>query len=202
MLNRILMAISALMVVSQIAITDARADNWFDFGFLFPHRSHTYRADPNYMPSDQQQGFYGGNGAAPFDESYYDPTLDPSKPAPKPVKHKPLKHKASKVAPPDTAAAPSQPQQTIGDVQPPKSASAPSAEATATASATKAAPIGSGSVSCDKAQKLVQGYGFADVKPAVCTGKVFAFNAMRDGKPYAIKVDAATGELTEVKKTQ
>ena len=41
---------------------------------------------------------------------------------------------------------------------------------------------------------------FRRVKAESCNGKVYAFNATRDGKPFAIKVDAANGELTEVKK--
>ena len=57
-------------------------------------------------------------------------------------------------------------------------------------------------MSCDKAEKIVSGYGFTSVKPATCTGQVFAFNATRSGKAYVIKLSAASGELTEVKKVQ
>ena len=32
------------------------------------------------------------------------------------------------------------------------------------------------------------------------SGKVYAFNAQRGGKSFAIKLDSASGELTEVKK--
>jgi hypothetical protein len=55
-------------------------------------------------------------------------------------------------------------------------------------------------LSCDKATSVVSGYGFSSVTPSSCTGKVYAFNAMRDGKSFAIKLDSASGELTEVKK--
>jgi hypothetical protein len=58
----------------------------------------------------------------------------------------------------------------------------------------------SAGISCDKATKIVSDYGFTEVKPTTCTGKVYAFNATRDGKPFAIKMSAASGELTEVKK--
>jgi hypothetical protein len=58
------------------------------------------------------------------------------------------------------------------------------------------------SISCDKAGQIVSGYGFASVKPATCTGQVFAFNATRSGKAYVIKLSSATGELTEVQKVQ
>ena len=64
-----------------------------------------------------------------------------------------------------------------------------------------AGPAAAG-MSCDKAEKIVSGYGFTSVKPATCTGQVFAFNATRSGKAYVIKLSAASGELTEVKKVQ
>jgi len=57
-------------------------------------------------------------------------------------------------------------------------------------------------MSCDKAEKIVSGYGFTSVKPTTCTGQVFAFNATRSGKAYVIKLSSASGELTEVKKVQ
>jgi hypothetical protein len=66
---------------------------------------------------------------------------------------------------------------------------------------TKTAPATTG-MSCDKAEKIVSGYGFTSVKPTTCTGQVFAFNATRSGKAYVIKLSSANGELTEVKKVQ
>jgi hypothetical protein len=57
-------------------------------------------------------------------------------------------------------------------------------------------------MSCDKAEKIVSGYGFTSVKPTTCTGQVFAFNATRSGKAYVIKLSSASGELTEVRKVQ
>jgi hypothetical protein len=56
------------------------------------------------------------------------------------------------------------------------------------------------SLSCEKAASVVSGYGFTGVTPSRCSGKVYAFNATRDGKSFAIKLDSANGELTEVKK--
>jgi hypothetical protein len=55
-------------------------------------------------------------------------------------------------------------------------------------------------LSCEKATSVVTGYGFSGVTPSSCSGKVYAFNATRDGKSFAIKLDSASGELTEVKK--
>lgn len=62
-------------------------------------------------------------------------------------------------------------------------------------------PTGSlGPVSCEQGQKIVADFGFSDVKPQSCSGKTYDFEAIRDGQPYAVKLSAADGELTEVKK--
>jgi len=66
---------------------------------------------------------------------------------------------------------------------------------------TKAAKKSS-AMSCDKASDIVTGYGFSDVKATSCSGSVYSFAAARDGKPYTIKLSAASGELTEVKKVK
>ena len=63
----------------------------------------------------------------------------------------------------------------------------------------KTASASSG-LSCEKASSVVTGYGFSGVTPSSCSGKVYAFNAQRDGKNFAIKLDPKSGELTEVKK--
>lgn len=64
----------------------------------------------------------------------------------------------------------------------------------------KAAAKTASGMSCEKATSVVSGYGFSSVTPSSCSGKVYAFNAVRDGKSFAIKLDSASGELTEVKK--
>lgn len=55
-------------------------------------------------------------------------------------------------------------------------------------------------ISCAKAGQIVSGYGFKSVEQVSCSGQTYAFNATRDGKPFTIKLSAASGELTEVKK--
>jgi hypothetical protein len=65
---------------------------------------------------------------------------------------------------------------------------------------TKPAQTKTAGISCDKATNIVSDYGFTQVKPTACTGKVYAFSAQRDGKPFVIKMSSASGELTEVKK--
>jgi hypothetical protein len=47
---------------------------------------------------------------------------------------------------------------------------------------------------------VVSSFGFSSVEAASCTGKIYAFNAQRDGKAFSIKLDSASGELTDVKK--
>ncbi len=114
-----------------------------------------------------------------FDESYYTP-----QPAPSPARPKPLKPQAKPAAttPAGTAS------------------TSTSAASQKTASATPAKPLAGGPLSCDKATEVVSGYGFSSVEASVCSGKFYAFNAKRDGKTFAIKLDPVSGELTEVKK--
>jgi hypothetical protein len=65
-------------------------------------------------------------------------------------------------------------------------------------------PRGSASVSprvtCEKAQIIVAAYGFEDVKAQDCAGKVLGFTASRDGKPFAIQIEAASGEFAKVRR--
>lgn len=78
-----------------------------------------------------------------------------------------------------------------------KTVSKPATEEKKAPAKTAAAASG---LSCEKATSVVSGYGFSSVTPSSCSGKVYAFNAQRDGKSFAIKLDPKSGELTEVKK--
>lgn len=84
----------------------------------------------------------------------------------------------------------------------PKSATAPANPALPqkTAAVTPARPPGSGPLTCEKATEVVAGFGFSTVEASSCSGKVYAFNAKRGGKSFAIKLDSASGQLTEVRK--
>jgi hypothetical protein len=55
-------------------------------------------------------------------------------------------------------------------------------------------------LTCDKAQAIVAAYGFKEIKAQHCTGKVLGFTASRDGKPFAIQIVAASGELAKVRR--
>lgn len=126
----------------------------------------------DYALSEEEfDALYGQKKKRVIDESYYEP--QPA--APKAKRQTPQKKPAT-AAKPATAdkAAPAQ--------QPAKSTQA------------------SAAMSCEKATTVVSGYGFSSVEAASCSGKLYAFNAKRDGKSFAIKVDPASGQLTEVKK--
>lgn len=60
---------------------------------------------------------------------------------------------------------------------------------------------GSGSgLSCEAAADIVANFGFSDVQSTSCSGDVYGFDASRDGSSYSIRVSAADGELTEVRR--
>ena len=124
--------------------------------------------------------FDSGDGSD-FDESYYDPALEAPAVKPKPVGKK--------------AAA-------TGATAPAKLKDATLAKAAASAPGDEADVLASGALSCEKAGSIVSGYGFSSVKPADCKGQVYAFSASRDGKAFAIKLNAVSGELTEVRKVK
>ena len=110
-----------------------------------------------------------------IDETYYEPQ-------PVPVKPKAAKPPANPAtaAKPGTGANPALPQKT--------------------AAATAAKPVGGVPLTCEKATEVVSGYGFSSVEASSCSGKLYAFSAKRGGKTFAIKLDPASGALTEVKK--
>ncbi|HHI81802.1 MAG TPA: hypothetical protein ENJ99_01485 [Rhizobiales bacterium] len=55
-----------------------------------------------------------------------------------------------------------------------------------------------GYISCAKAKNIVAGFGFSGISARSCKGKVYSFDAVRDGKPYEIKLSARNGELLKV----
>lgn len=125
------------------------------------------------MTEEEYNQLYGQQRQRHFDESYYEPAPAPRKKVTAPPAKKPVTP-----AKPATAAAAPQ----------------------ATASAAPVKPAASGAMSCEKATSVISGYGFSSVEAASCAGKSYAFNATRDGRKFAIRLDPASGELTEVKK--
>ena len=57
-------------------------------------------------------------------------------------------------------------------------------------------------VDCEKAQVIVIDYGFKNIKADTCSGDTLGFSATRDGKPFSIRIFAADGEFSEVKRLQ
>jgi hypothetical protein len=55
-------------------------------------------------------------------------------------------------------------------------------------------------IGCTAGAGVVTGYGFGSVRPKVCTGATYAYDAARGGKNYLIRLSAASGEILEVKK--
>jgi hypothetical protein len=55
-------------------------------------------------------------------------------------------------------------------------------------------------ITCEAAADIVKSFGFSDVQSTSCSGEVYGFDAARDGSAYSIKLSAADGELTEVRK--
>jgi len=133
-----------------------------------------------------------------FDEDYYDPERDVQEPAVK-KKSKPASAIVKPKAKPAVKTAAKPAESTATDPAAKSDAAVKSAAVSPKPDAPAAKATG-GALSCDKAGQIISGYGFSGVKPSVCTGKIYAFNASRDGNNFAIKLDSSSGELTEVKK--
>lgn len=143
------------------------------------------------LTEEEFNALYGPGNGDNFDESYYEP--EPVTPKKKPVSksvkapvskdQKIISTTGKKPVAATTKTATAQP---AGETKPPE----------------KKVASASTAMSCDKAESIVSGFGFTAVKPESCKGKIYAFNATRDGKPFSVKLDPASGELTEVKKLQ
>lgn len=149
-----------------------------------PYAPHWRRRVP--PPDLYGSSYYDDYGDQGFDESYYDPYyLPPSAP---PQRLYARKH--------TYVAVPKAKKSAVA-----RNTAVKSATKVATASLTNKSESGkSTSLSCDKATSIVTGYGFSGVTPKDCQGQVYEFGATRDGKKFLIKLSAASGELTDVKK--
>lgn len=54
-------------------------------------------------------------------------------------------------------------------------------------------------ITCEKAGAIVAEFGFKHVEVQLCTERNFEFRAMRDGKPFSIKIKA-NGELAKIQR--
>jgi hypothetical protein len=55
-------------------------------------------------------------------------------------------------------------------------------------------------IDCAKGASIVSGYGFSSVTNKTCAGATYVYGATRSGSNFEIQVNAASGELTAVKK--
>jgi hypothetical protein len=194
--HRFFLAVFAVCLAGGLMTTSAEAGfrvqaqdgSWFYYpgaGYVPVPYVFRYVLPPGLNDGPDQPGPDGR-----FDESYYDPSFDEPPAQPKPLKKKPVSKTATAMKPVT------------------KTTTATTKPVTATATKTASAAAATepqppkGALACDKATGIVSGFGFANVKAASCTGQVYSFSGARDGKNFAIKLDAATGELTEVKKVQ
>ena len=179
-----MISLLALGLASGEAEAGSKWKRWF---FIEDQYSDDYEQG---LTPEEFASLYGDD----FDESYYEPRVDP-------VKKKPAAKKTTTGTATKPKATTAKTTATNTEATPTKTASAKATETAASAKKTEEAPV-KGGLTCAKAESIVADYGFTAVKAADCGGQVFAFNAMRDGKPYAIKLNAKSGELTEVRKVQ
>ena len=187
-------SLMALAVVAGAVLLPSTAEAGHKFRFRFfepnyytyyPGQSDAYDpyydngGDDYYVPPRKRR-FYSDQYEQ--QDSYYDPKYD------EPVYVKPKKKKTAKIAPVT-----------------PQSVKKSSVIATKKVTPSLAKPVvakTASGMSCDKAGKIISDYGFSGVKATSCKGQTYAFNATRSGKNYLISLNAASGELTEVKKVQ
>ena len=199
----VVLAVSVLAATAALTITAdagerrkfrrqaAPADLYYA-GPGFVHRMPGFRVlFGDYALSKEEFDALYGNGED-FDETYYEP-----KPL---VSAKPKVKPATKAAKATTPAALTTASTDDAEPQPVAPKPIKAAKPATAALTADPPPAPSATLTCGKASTIIEGYGFSGVKPGSCKGKVYAFNATRDGRNFAIKVNATSGELTEVKK--
>lgn len=172
-------ALAALAAAVVFSGSDAGAGTRLRFHYAPFYGA--YEPGPEWLPPPRYYYYYDEpDRFYEYDESYYEPEY----------------------LGPDDEPAPVKPRKKLKPAALPEPGTAKKKATVANAATAESKPQAATGLSCDKATAIVSGYGFAAVKAEDCDGKVYAFNATRDGKAYAIKLSAASGELTEVKKLQ
>lgn len=211
MFGKLAAAAVAALFMTVNATGDAMADHrkkhrkWLDPGFygvpdvIRMPRPMRYVFGGYIVDGDAEDlTLYGSDEE--FDESYYDPSHDLVS-QPPPAKKTAAVTKAPLAKPkiakkPVSTAASAKPAAKKQVTSTPSAPAPVESEPEAKAVKTAAAPI----LTCEKAGQIVAGYGFIDVKPKSCDGLLYEFDAERDGKAFAIKIDRGNGELSEVTK--
>lgn len=158
----------------------------------------------DYALTEEEYNALYGPDAQDFDESYYEPEpAAPMKPKSKPGTKQGAKTPAAKPASkPAAAKTAAKPAAETGKDEVETASTTPDSGSEALSAKPAAGKVADKGMTCEKASGIVSGYGFSAVTPQSCAGKVYAFNGSRGGKNFAIKLDPASGELTEVKKLQ
>ena len=202
MLTRII-SLAAFAAVAGTLLMPSAAEAGSRWRFLHPGY-YFYDPPPRDFYADEygDEEYYEDERPLAYydpDDDYYEPRYEGEEP----VYIAPRKKKTAKAVPaPKPTVKKSVASAKKKAVTSPETQSVASVEKKAVTSTEKKTASAATGMSCDKAEKIVSGYGFTSVKPTTCTGQVFAFNATRSGKAYVIKLSSASGELTEVKKVQ
>jgi hypothetical protein len=127
-----------------------------------------------------------------YDQSYYDPQLEPQ--VYKPRVQKPKRKAVTQAAVPET-------------IIPKPLVKAPQVQKPVTGQVASIGkrfqsdvPAKSKSIDCTKGASIVSSYGFSSVTNKSCAGASYVYGATRSGSNFEIQVNAASGELTAVKK--
>jgi len=182
----LLSGFAALVALGSIDSAEAGSKWKWRYYEAYPEYESFYPG-PIFIPPPRYLRKY--NRYSAYENDYYDDDFDPDYYEPRYAPPGPPKKKMKKkVQPAPQASKPSTTTTTKKTVTTTKKPQTQQAQKKPT------------SITCDKASKIVAGYGFSSVKPSTCQGKEYAFDATRDGSSYVIKMSSANGELTQVKK--
>jgi hypothetical protein len=176
----LLSGFAALVAIGSIDSAEAGQKWKFRYYDAYPEYESFYPGPifippPRYLRQYNRYSSYDDDYDDEFDPDYYEPRYAPPGPP---------KKKLKKSQPAPQASNPSTTKKKTATKQP----------------QTQQAQKKPASITCDRASKIVAGYGFSSVKASTCQGKEYAFAATRDGSSYVIKMSSASGELTQVKK--
>ncbi len=165
------------LVVAAVLCATMAFTSYADAGSRWKYRYYTYDPDydfyygPEYLPGPRYYRYLQRDRSYDDGDGYGDYAYDPDYYEPEYI---PPRKRKTYARPP-------------GQIQPQVQSRTPAARKPTT-------------ITCAKAGEIVSGYGFKSVESVTCKGQIYAFNATRDGKPFSIKLNSASGELTEVKK--
>ena len=177
----LLSGFAALVALGSMDSAEAGSKWKFRYYDAYPDYESFYPG-PIFIPPPRYLRQYDRYSS--YEDDYYDDEFDPDYYEPRYAPPGPPKKKLKRTQPAPQVSKPSTTTKKTATKQP----------------QTKQAQKKPASITCDRASKIVAGYGFSSVKASTCQGKEYAFAATRDGSSYVIKMSSASGELTQVKK--